>query len=122
LSSTICTDSSSPKVVVVVGARVVVVGARVVVVVVGARVVVVGARVVVVVVGARVVVVGARVVVVGARVVVVVVSGTVVTSTSESEFTNKTNAEPMTKDITKIKIYLLFISAFSLYKKSNNQN
>jgi hypothetical protein len=120
LSSTICTDSSSPKVVVVVGARVVVVGERVVVV--GARVVVVvvGARVVVV--GARVVVVGARVVVVGARVVVVVVSGTVVTSTSESEFTNKTNAEPMTKDITKIKIYLLFISAFSLYKKSNNQN
>src|SRR5438067_1919353 len=59
--------------VVLAGARVVVVGGRVVVVVVGGRVVVVGGRVVVVVVGGRVVVVGGRVVVVGGSAVVVVV-------------------------------------------------
>ena len=53
---------------------------------------------------------------------VVVVSGTVVSSTSESEFINTTNPEPMTNNITKNKIYLLFIFAFNLNRKTYYQN
>ena len=67
----------------------------------------------------EVVVVSGTVVVV---VEVVVVSGTVVTRTSVSEFINTTNPEPMTNDMTKNNIYLLFIFAFNLNKKTDNQN
>ena len=67
----------------------------------------------------EVVVVSGTVVVV---VEVVVVSGTVVTSTSVSEFINTTNPEPMTNDMKKNSIYLLFIFAFNLNKKTDNQN
>ena len=53
---------------------------------------------------------------------VVVVSGTVVSSTSMSEFINTTTPAPMTNDITKNKIYLLFIFAFKLNRKTDDQN
>ena len=93
--------------------EVVVVSGTVVVVV---EVVVVSGTVVVVV---EVVVISGTVVVV---VEVVVISGTVVSSISVSEFINTTNPEPITNDITKNKIYLLFIFSFNLNRKTDNQN